>query len=149
MVQAKVIHAWQKLSQPERKELRRLAMRAKDAGMRCRCKVILALVRGKTPTMIAQGGLCAKSQVYRVAERFITEGLPGLADRREDNGECKITACLRVRTAQSCRAVAAGVRLQASDLDSGTVDPGLGRAGRDLDQCFGHEPAPRAGRELR
>ena len=40
--------------------------------------------------MIAQGGLCAKSQVYRVAERFITEGLQ-TADRREDNGERKIT----------------------------------------------------------
>ena len=40
-------------------------MRAKDAGMRCHCKVVLALVRGTTPTMIAQGGLCAKSQVYR------------------------------------------------------------------------------------
>ena len=50
-------------------------MRAKDAGMRCRCKLILALVQGKTPTMIAQGGLCAKSQVYRVAERFIDAGL--------------------------------------------------------------------------
>jgi transposase len=41
--------------------------------------------------MIAQGGLCAKSQVYRVAERFIAQGLTGLADRREDNGERKIT----------------------------------------------------------
>ncbi|MGO9470587.1 MAG: helix-turn-helix domain-containing protein [Isosphaeraceae bacterium] len=41
--------------------------------------------QGETPTMIAQGGLCAKSQVHRVAERFITEGLAGLADRREDN----------------------------------------------------------------
>ena len=66
-------------------------MRAKDAGMRCRCKVVLALVQGRTPTMIAHGGLCAKSQVYRVAERFINEGLAGLADRREDNGERKIT----------------------------------------------------------
>jgi putative transposase len=66
-------------------------MRAKDAGMRCHCKVVLALVQGTTPTMIAQGGLCAKSQVYRVAERFITEGLAGLVDRREDNGERKIT----------------------------------------------------------
>jgi transposase len=41
--------------------------------------------------MIAQGGLCAKSQVYRIADRFIEHGLAGLADRREDNGECKIT----------------------------------------------------------
>ena len=91
MIRAKVVYTWQKMSQSQRKELRRLAMRAKDAGTRCRCKVILALVQGKTPTIIAQGGLCAKSQVYRVAGRFITEGLAGLADRREDNGERKIT----------------------------------------------------------
>ena len=46
--------------------------------MRCRCKIILALVQGKTPTMIAQGGLCtAKSQVYRTADRFIEHGLVG------------------------------------------------------------------------
>jgi transposase len=91
LIQAKVIHSWQKLSGRQRKELRRLAIRAKDAGMRCRCKVILALIRGTTPTLIAQGGLCAKSQVYRIAERFIEYGLTGLADRREDNGERKIT----------------------------------------------------------
>jgi transposase len=66
-------------------------MRAKDAGMRGRCKVVLGLVQGRTPTMIAQGGLCAKSQVYRVARRFIAQGLTGLVDRREDNGERKIT----------------------------------------------------------
>jgi transposase len=59
--------------------------------MRCRCKIILSLVQGKTPTMIAQVGLCAKSQVYRVAERFIEHGPVGLADRREDNGEHKVT----------------------------------------------------------
>jgi transposase len=92
LIPAKVIHAWQMLAARQRKELRRLAMRAKDAGMRSRCKVILGLVQGRTPTMIAQGGLCAKSQVYRVAERFIADGLTGLADRREDNGECKTTA---------------------------------------------------------
>ena len=91
MVQAKVVYAWQKLSRSQRKELRRLAMRAKDAGMRCRCKLMFALVQGKSPTIIAHGGLCAKSQVYRVGDRFITEGLAGLADRREDNGERKIT----------------------------------------------------------
>lgn len=96
MIQAKVIYAWQMLSRSQRKELRRLAMRAKDGDMRCRCKVILGLVQGRTPTMIAQGGLCAKSQVYRVAERFIADGLTGLADRREDNGECKTTAAYEI-----------------------------------------------------
>jgi hypothetical protein len=58
--------------------------------MRCRCKVILALVQGKTPTRIANGGLGAKSQVDRVAGRLLEHGLAGLADRREDNGQNKV-----------------------------------------------------------
>jgi hypothetical protein len=91
LVQAKVIHTWQTLKGRQRNELRRLATRAKDAGLRCRCKAILALVQGRTPTMIAQVGLRAKSQVYWVAERFVTEGLSRLADKSEDNGDRKIT----------------------------------------------------------
>jgi transposase len=91
LIQAKVIHLWQTSSPRQRKELRRLASRAKDAGLRCRCKIILALVQGRTPTLIARGGLGAKSQVYRVAGRFLDGGLAGLADRREDNGQPKIT----------------------------------------------------------
>jgi len=91
LVQAKVILTWQRLSRRERKEIRRHSMRASDAVMRCRCKIILSLAQGKTPAMIAQGGLCAKSQVYRVAERFIEHGPMGLADRREDNGERKVS----------------------------------------------------------
>ena len=66
-------------------------MRASDAVMRCRCKIILRLVQAKAPAMIAQGGLCAKSQVYRVADRFIEHGPVGLADKREDNGENRVT----------------------------------------------------------
>ena len=91
MIRAKVVHTWQALSKRQRNELRRLASRARDAGLRCRCKIILALVRGTSPTLIAQGGLCAKSQVYRVAARFLVGGPTGLADRREDNGRPKIT----------------------------------------------------------
>lgn len=91
MIRARVVQTWQKLSHRQRKELRRLAMRAKDPDLRCRCKIILALVRGSTPSMIAAGGLGAKSQVYRVAARFLGDGPAGLADRREDNGRPKIT----------------------------------------------------------
>jgi transposase len=91
LIRAQVVHTWQTLSKRQRNELRRRANRARDAGLRCRCKVILALVRGTSPAIIAQGGLCAKSQVYRVAERFLAGGLAGLADRREDNGRPKIT----------------------------------------------------------
>jgi hypothetical protein len=71
--------------------IHRHCKRASDAVMRCRCKVILALVQGKTPTTIADGGLCSRAQVYRVADRFVEHGLAGLVDAREDNGENKIT----------------------------------------------------------
>jgi putative transposase len=91
LIRSTVVQTWQKLRNAERREIRRRSVRASDAVMRCRCKIILALVQGKTPTMIAHGGLCAKSQVYRIAGRFIEHGLVGLADRREDNGENKIT----------------------------------------------------------
>jgi transposase len=40
---------------------------------------------------MAESGLASRSQVYRMIERFAKEGLAGLADRREDNGECKVT----------------------------------------------------------
>ena len=98
-------------------------MRAKDAGMRCHCKVVLALVQGTTPTMIAQGGLCAKSQVYRVAERFIAEGLAGLVDRREDNGEHKIDGryLLGLSAQQLCLVGSPGVPLPSGDVEEGLV----------------------------
>ena len=40
---------------------------------------------------VIQGGLCSESQVYRVAQRFVEQGPAGMADRREDNGDPKIT----------------------------------------------------------
>jgi len=87
----KVLVVWRGLKRRERPILRALSRGSPDAVLRCRCKVILALVQGKSPTTIAAGGLCSASQVYRVADRFVGQGLAGLADRREDNGENKVT----------------------------------------------------------
>ena len=87
----KVLGVWRGLKRRERPILRALSRGSPDAVLRCRCKVILALVQGKSPTTIAAGGLCSASQVYRVADRFVGQGLAGLADRREDNGENKVT----------------------------------------------------------
>jgi transposase len=86
-----VLARWRGLSPRERRIIKALGRGSPDAVLRCRCKVVLALVQGKSPTMIAAGGLCSASQVYRVAHRFIDQGPGGLADRREDNGEAKVT----------------------------------------------------------
>ncbi len=56
---------------------------------RCRCKVVVGLVQGKTHRQLSRGGLCSESQVYRVAQRFVEQGPTGMADAREDNGDHK------------------------------------------------------------
>jgi hypothetical protein len=87
----KVVAVWRELKKRERRIMQSLSRGSPDAVLRCRCKVILALVQGKSPTTIAKGGLCSASQVYRVAARFLDSGPAGLADQREDNGQNKVT----------------------------------------------------------
>lgn len=87
----KVHRTWTALSRRQRRILTAFAKGNSDAVLRCRCKVVLALVRGNKPRMIAKTGLASESQVYRVVKRFVDEGVAGLADRREDNGEAKVT----------------------------------------------------------
>ncbi len=64
---------------------------ALEAGWRIRCKIIRNLVRGESPSTIARILGCGRSQVYRVANRFVTDKVQGLIDRREDNGTPKVT----------------------------------------------------------
>jgi transposase len=91
-IRAQVVQTWQRLIKRERQILRHKRIRSGDAVCRFRCKIIMGLVQGKTPSQLASGGLCAASQVYRVARRFLAEGLRSIADRREDNGEHKVNA---------------------------------------------------------
>ena len=86
-----VQRTWQQLSRRERKIIRTYARGSPDAGLRLRCKIVLALVRGSSPTDLIRSRMAASSLVYDVMHRFIDQGLLGLADRREDNGETKVT----------------------------------------------------------
>lgn len=86
-----VQQTWQKLSSRERRIIRAYAKGSPDAGLRVRCKIILALVQGKRPVDLINSGMAASSLVYEVMHRFIDQQLLGLADRREDNGEPKVT----------------------------------------------------------
>lgn len=91
-VRARVVQSWQRLAHRVRQIIRAKSMRSGNAVSRLRCKIIMGLVQGKSPTQLVRGGLCSESQVYRVAQRFLTEGLRAVADRREDNGGHKVDA---------------------------------------------------------
>ena len=88
-VQERVLEVWKLLSRRERCMVRSQAKVALDATLRNHCKIILSLVAGNGARGIAKSGLCSTSQVYRVAERFVDQGPPGLVDQREDNGQTK------------------------------------------------------------
>ena len=87
----RVQRKWERLSRRERRIVRSFATGSPDGELRCRCKIVLALVRGNSPGTIAKSGLTSKSRVHQVVDRFVEHGLAGLADRREDNGDSKVT----------------------------------------------------------
>lgn len=86
-----VSERWKRLSKTERRWLVSEAMHGRDGDWRMRCKIVRNLARGETPTSMAAILGCSRSQVYRVADRFLEQGLSGLVDRREDNGQAKVT----------------------------------------------------------
>lgn len=89
-VQEQVLQAWKLLDRTDRRWVRNRAKCACDPLIRGHCKILLSLVAGKGPSVIASSGVCSASQVYRVAHRFVEEGLTALADKREDNGQTKV-----------------------------------------------------------
>jgi transposase len=81
---------WKRLTKKEQRWLKSQAMSSFDAGLRVRCKIVRNLVKGKSANIIHDVLGCSRSEVYRVAHRFIADGLTGLVDRREENGESKV-----------------------------------------------------------
>ena len=53
------------------------------------CQTVATAASGTSPA-------AAGSQVYRVAQRFVEQGLAGMADSREDNGDHKISEAYEV-----------------------------------------------------
>ena len=86
-----VSRVWKSLTKREQRMLVSESMIALEAGWRMRCKIIRNLMRGESPSMIARILGCGRSQVYRVANRFLVDGVQGLVDGREDNGMRKVT----------------------------------------------------------
>jgi len=82
---------WKRLSKREQRGLKQMAYRSTNAAERTRAKVVRSLARGEPAAKIVSILACSRSQLHRVATRFIEGGLEGLADRRVDNGTPKVT----------------------------------------------------------
>lgn len=71
---------------------RKLALgvrRTNDARYRVRCLAVLRGAEGKGQEATARELGCSPSTVAKARRRFAADGLAGLVDRREDNGELK------------------------------------------------------------
>ena len=89
-IRKEVQKVWRTWLDRDRRVLRTYARRSPDAAFRQRCLIVLNLVRDTRPQEIQKVLGCSRSTIYRVAHRFLKEGLAGLADRREENGEAKV-----------------------------------------------------------
>ena len=80
-----------KLCGGAKKRLLDSARSCREARWKTRYLVILNLADGVTPTETARRLKVSRSTVYRVAARFCESGEAGLIDRREENGNRKLT----------------------------------------------------------
>jgi len=71
-------------------ELRRWRRWTKDKALAIRIQIVLHTGKGRDSRTIAEAVGCHRSWVSRVLQRFREEGLAGLMDRREDNGQAKL-----------------------------------------------------------
>ncbi len=71
--------------------VRRGARKSPDSGYRIRCLIVWKLSKGQSSPEVAAALEVARATVSRVAQRFRTDRVAGLVDRREDNGHRKVT----------------------------------------------------------
>lgn len=79
------------LGKSRNRRFRRKAREAEDAKLATRYRILLNLDDGRTVADTARALTIAESTVRRVRKRFHELGEVGLVDRREDNGERKVT----------------------------------------------------------
>lgn len=79
------------LSARERATLESNAADCTDAALRTRYLIVLRSAEGWTRPQIARALSCSCTLVSRVRARWAVEGEAGLVDRREDNGDRKVT----------------------------------------------------------
>ena len=80
-----------KLRRSEKRRLEKRARSCKDAKLKTRYLIVLNLADQRSPTETARALKVSRTTVYRVEARFRQWGEAGLVDRREENGQRKLT----------------------------------------------------------
>lgn len=80
-----------RLYRAQRRRLQRLVRKERDADQRQRYRVVLLLGEGLSPTEVRRRTGAARSTIYRIQERFVSEGENGLRDRRAEAPPVKLT----------------------------------------------------------
>lgn len=80
-----------KLARPRKRRLARTARCCQDGPLRTRYMIIVNLADGRMPGDVAACQNVSRSTVYRIAARFREFDEAGLIDRREENGDRKLT----------------------------------------------------------
>jgi transposase len=66
--------------------LRRMLNKTNDKRLSIRIRIVLMSFGGREVSLIAETVGCSAKTVRRVVNRFVEQGIAGLHDRREDNG---------------------------------------------------------------
>lgn len=70
--------------------LRRMLRKTNDKRLSIRIRIVLMNFVGQKISLIAETVGCSVKTVRRVVNRFVEQGITGLYDRREDNGDLKL-----------------------------------------------------------
>jgi len=79
-----------KMSRADKRRLEKRCRNLKDGDLKTRYLIILNLADGRSAVDTARALKVHRSTVYRTAARFWEEGVDGLIDHREENGEAKL-----------------------------------------------------------
>jgi transposase len=78
------------LGRRKRRRLEKAMRKTRDAGFRLRCQIVLNYARGLGCNRVARALGCAPSTAVAVTRRYLAEGIPGLYDKRAENGIQKV-----------------------------------------------------------
>jgi transposase len=84
----------------KRRHLISLGRKSGDLATALRFLAIARLALGHSTVRVAESLELARSTVVNAANRYLTEGVDGLYDRRRDNGDAKVDSAFRCRVAE-------------------------------------------------